>query len=144
MMSAPPSLSSDRLHRFASRARTLAIVYLCVLFTATHIPSLPAVGVSLSDKVEHFFAYGLLTIFVLAGWELSIGVLQAKHYFAVWLAGTLYAIVDEATQIPVGRTCDVHDWAADVFGILAGMIAFGLFRRTCYRLLTGHDLLAAR
>jgi VanZ family protein len=143
-MTAIPSLPSDRLRRLASRARTLAAVYLAVLFAATHIPGLPTSGFSLSDKIEHFFGYGILTFVVLVGWELTIGVLQAKHYFAVWLAGTLYAIADEVTQIPVGRTCDVNDWAADMLGILAGMIAFGLFRRTLYRVLTGREAFAAR
>jgi VanZ family protein len=143
-MTAIPSLSSDRLRRLASRARTLAVVYLVVLFAATHIPGLPSTGFSLSDKIEHFCGYGILTIFVLLGWELTIGVLEAKHYFAVWLAGTLYAIVDELTQIPVGRTCDVNDWAADILGILAGMIAFGCLRGVLYRILAGGETLAAR
>jgi VanZ family protein len=143
-MTAIPSLPSDRVRRLASRARTLAVVYLLVLFAATHIPGLPTSGFSLSDKIEHFCGYSALTFFVLVGWELTIGVLEAKHYFAVWLAGTLYAIVDEVTQIPVGRTCDVNDWAADMFGILAGMIAFGLLRRTLYRLLGGRDAVAVR
>jgi VanZ family protein len=127
-MTAVPAFPAERLRRLASRARTLAAVYLLVLFAATHVPGLPTSGFSVSDKLEHFCGYGLLTVFILVGWELTIGVLQAKHYFAVWLAGTLYAIVDEVTQIPVGRTCDVNDWAADMLGVLAGMIVFGLLR----------------
>lgn len=139
-----PALPTERLRRLASRARTLAVIYLLVLFTVTHIPGLPTSGFSFSDKVQHFCGYSALTFLVLLGWELTMGVLEAKHYFAVWLAGTLYAIVDEVTQIPVGRTCDVNDWAADMCGILAGMIAFGLFRRTLYRVLTGREAFAGR
>ncbi len=143
-MSDPLTQPASRLRRLASRARTLAVVYLLVLFAATHIPSLPTTSWSFTDKVQHFTGYGLLTLCMLVGWELSIGVLQAKHYFAVWLAGTLYAIVDEVTQIPVGRTCDVNDWAADVLGIVAGMMAFGLCRGMLYRMLVGRETVAAR
>ncbi len=129
------------LRRLASRARTLAVIYLAVLFTATHIPSLPTSGFSIYDKVEHFASYGVLTLCVLVCWELTIGVLQAKHYFAMWLAGTLYAAIDELTQIPVGRTCDVNDWAADILGIVAGLIAFRLIRGPLYRVLYVGDAL---
>lgn len=131
--------TSDRLRRLASRARTLAIVYTLVLFTATHLPSVPTFSYSWSDKVEHFGAYAMLTFFVLLGWELTIGVLQAKHYFAVWLAGTLYAAIDEVTQIPMGRTCDINDWASDVLGIVAGLLVFVWMRGWLYRMLMGGD-----
>jgi VanZ family protein len=128
-------VSACRLRRLASRARTLATVYIAVLFTATHVPMLPTSGFSWMDKVEHLVAYGLLTLWVLVGWELTVGVLQAKHYFAVWLTGTFYAAIDEVTQIPVGRTCDVNDWAADVVGIAFGLIAFRMIRGPLYRML---------
>jgi VanZ family protein len=127
--------SGRRLRRLASRARTLAVIYLAVLFTATHVPSLPTHGFSLFDKVEHFASYAVLTMLVLVGWELTVGVLQAKHYFAMWLVGTLYATFDELTQIPVGRSCDVNDWAADILGIVVGLVAFRLLRGPLYRLL---------
>jgi VanZ family protein len=135
----PATHASERIRRLASRARTLAIVYTLVLFTATHLPSVPTMSFTWSDKVEHYCAYAILTFFVLLGWELSTGMLQAKHYFAVWLAGTLYAAIDEVTQIPVGRTCDINDWAADMLGIVAGLLVFCMLRGTLYRLLIGGD-----
>ena len=95
-----------------------------------------------SDKVEHFTAYSTLTLCVLVGWELSIGLLEAKHYFAVWLAGTLYGAIDEVTQIPVGRSCDVNDWAADVVGIVCGILVFRAIRMPLYRFFMGNDALA--
>jgi VanZ family protein len=128
--------TGDRLRRLAARARTLALVYLAALFLATHLPMRHG-SLSNSDKLYHFGGYAVLTLCVLAGWELTIGVLEAKHYFAVWLVGVLYAAFDEITQIPVGRQCDANDWMADVLGIVAGLVAFRLFRRAYYWVLAG-------
>jgi VanZ family protein len=129
-------LAIDRLRRLAARARTLAFFYLAALFLATHLP-LPQGSIASSDKLYHFAGYAALTLCVLAGWELSIGVLEAKHYFALWLVGVLYAAFDEVTQIPVGRQCDANDWMADVLGIVAGLLAFRAFRRAYYWVLAG-------
>jgi VanZ family protein len=132
----PDTLAAQRLRRLAARARTLAIFYLAALFVSTHIP-MPEGSLSSSDKWCHFGGYALLTLCVLAGWELSIGVLEARHYFAVWLVGVLYAAFDEVTQIPVGRQCDPNDWMADVLGIVAGLLAFRVARRAYYWILAG-------
>src|SRR5688572_22333236 len=106
-MSAPNPHAARPVSRWAARARTLAAIYLLVLFAATHMPFESHGGISYSDKVVHYAAYAILTVLVLLGWQLTIGVLQPKHYFAVWLVGTLYGAIDEVTQIPVGRTADV-------------------------------------
>lgn len=124
---APPP-RTNRLQRIASRARTLAIVYFALLFMGTHIPSVGPGGPSFSDKWAHFAGYLLLTYLVLAGWELTIGILGARHYFAVWLAGVVYGAFDEWTQIPVWRTCDMSDWAADVLGVTIGIVVYQLLR----------------
>lgn len=124
-----------RLRRWAAHARTLAVVYFVLLAIGTHLPIPPQTMevFDLWDKLVHFSGYAVLTILVLSGWELTIGRLQAKHYFAVWLAGTLYGIFDETTQTYIGRTCDMNDWAADVLGIVVGLLVFrlgsGLVRR---------------
>jgi VanZ family protein len=135
----PDTHSIQRLRRLAARARTLAIVYIVVLFTATHLPTISTDHFSMSDKVYHLGGYAVLTMCVLAGWELTIGRLEAKHYFAVWLTGTVYAAFDEITQIPVGRSCDINDWAADVLGIVLGIVVFRLIRMTLYRTLMNGD-----
>jgi VanZ family protein len=121
--------ATQRLKRIAARARTLAIVYFLVLFVGTHIPLDPVEAVATtSDKWLHFGGYAVLTVLVLGGWELTIGVLQPKHYFAVWLAGVMYGVFDEVSQTPVGRNCDMNDWAADVLGVVAGLLIFRLGR----------------
>ena len=136
-------LTAERLKRIAARARTLAVVYFLILCAATHIP-LEQAQVEVSDKIIHFASYALLTVLVLAGWEFTIGGLQAKHYFAVWLAGTLYGAIDEVTQIPVGRNGDINDWAADVLGIIAGLLLFRVGSAALYRLVAWMEAYDAR
>lgn len=128
-MSDAPHTAGERLKRIAARARTLAIAYFLLLFLGTHLPpdDLESVA-SLSDKWLHFGGYAVLTVCVLAGWELTIGVLQPKHYFAVWLAGILFGAFDEITQTPIGRNCDINDWMADVLGIVCGLLVYRLGR----------------
>jgi VanZ family protein len=143
-ISTPTPLSAQRLRRFASRARTLAAVYFLLLFTGTHIPIDPSEVVEVSDKILHFCGYATLTVLVLIGWEFTIGVLQPKHYFAVWLAGTIYGVFDETTQTLVGRTCDMNDWAADVAGIVTGLVTFAILRAIVYRVAAWMEAYDAR
>jgi VanZ family protein len=135
-MSAANFTAAERLRRIAARARTLAIVYFIVLFIGTHIP-LDRVEelASANDKWIHYGAYAVLTVLVLTGWELTIGLLQPKHYFAVWLAGVLYGAFDEASQTPVGRTCDMNDWMADVLGIICGLLLFRIGRAGLHKVI---------
>jgi VanZ family protein len=143
-MTDPPSTAGQRLKRIAARARTLAIVYFLLLFIGTHLPSNGIEPViTVSDKWLHFGGYAVLTVCVLAGWELTIGTLQPKHYFAVWLAGTLYGAFDEVTQTPVGRSCDVNDWMADVLGVACGLLAYRLGREVVLRIYAGRSPLSA-
>lgn len=120
--------AAERIRRLASHARVLAAVYFLALFVGTHLPPGQIGAPRFSDKLAHFIGYVGLTVLVLAVWELSTERLQARHFFAVWLAGTVYAAFDEWTQIPVGRTCDMNDWAADVVGIILGIFAYQLLR----------------
>jgi VanZ family protein len=134
-MSQPASTPAQRLKRIAARARTLAIAYFLLLFIGTHLPAERLESVAtVYDKWLHFGGYAVLTIVVLAGWEVTIGTLQPKHYFAVWLAGTLYGAFDEVTQTPVGRSCDINDWMADVLGILCGLLTYRLGREVVLRI----------
>jgi len=73
--------------------------------------------------------YAALAVVVLAGWELTLGTLQPKHFFAVWLAGTLYGAIDEVTQIPFGRVSDPSDWMADCLGVVIGLVTYLAVRR---------------
>jgi VanZ family protein len=135
-MSPANRTTAERLKRIAARARTLAIVYFVVLFIGTHIPLEQAEALAAAnDKWIHYGAYAVLTVLVLTGWELTIGVLEPKHYFAVWLAGVLYGVFDEVSQTPVGRNCDMNDWMADVLGVVCGLLVFRLGRAALHQLI---------
>ena len=135
----PDAPAAARVRRAAARARLVAVAAVAVLITATHIPSTSVPRLTFGDKVYHFGAYAGLSVILLAAWELSRGRLAARHYFGFWLAATLFAAADELTQIPVGRSCDVDDWAADVLGVVAGVLLFRLVRRPLYHFLLGPD-----
>ncbi len=125
---------SSQLLRLAAAARFATIGLLVVMFIGTHLPSSLNPGITTSDKIIHFWAYLALSFSLLTSWELSSGRLQPLHFFLVWLACTVYAALDEITQIPVGRTCDGVDWLFDVLGIVAGLSLFRILRPLIYRL----------
>lgn len=132
-----PTIDRTRKHAAIARvARYGTVGLLLCLFIATHYPAhhIPH-QVAAADKIVHCLAYFALAFSALVSWDLAIGPLQPKHYFTVWLAGTLYGAFDEITQIPVGRHGDIHDWVCDVLGIVIGLITFRLLRPTLSRLL---------
>ena len=130
-----PNPTLDRTRKLAALARYTTLFLLIALFVATHYPAhgLPR-GVFRADKALHCLAYMTLTLSVLTSLDLTIGMLRPQHYFAVWLAGTLYGAFDEVTQIPVGRSCDPLDWFCDILGIVMGLTIFRLLRPLFYRL----------
>jgi VanZ family protein len=116
--------TSIRLKGIARKSRILAVLFLIVLFIATHLPSAHAPSVNYWDKALHFSGYAVLTVFVLFAAGFSFHRLNPRHYFAVWLAAIVYGAIDEWTQPFAGRTCDVNDWAADVLGATSGIIIY--------------------
>ena len=111
------------------------MVMLLAIFAATHLPHVEVPGGGHGDKFFHAAAYLMLTFLAMTSWELSSGILQPQHYFWFWLVATLYALMDELTQIPVGRNCDGLDWIADIVGIVLGLWVFRTTRPLIYRLL---------
>ncbi len=127
------NVNSPRLRAAAQVARYATAILLVAMFIGTHLPASVSPEIAISDKLIHFLAFMTLAMFLLTSWELSTGILQPQHYFAVWLFCTLYGAVDEITQIPVGRVCDGLDWLADVGGILVGLILYRLLSPWWYR-----------
>lgn len=125
----------NRIQWAATWARRATLLFLVAMFIGTHVPCESVASVQFSDKWIHFLAYTTLTFGILASWELSTGPLLPMHYFVVWFAATLYAVIDEVTQIPVGRNCDGLDWLCDVLGIIVGLTLFRCLHPLFYRFL---------
>lgn len=117
------------LPRSRRRIALLLIVALALYwpltFLATHLPvrGLRSSGMNL-DKVFHFGSFGILG-FLLTG-ELALrNSWHWKWAGVAILICAVYGVLDELTQIPVGRTADPWDWLADVLGATAGAIVAG-------------------
>jgi VanZ family protein len=106
--------------------------FVLILLVGTHLPPgsvlLPPEKHG-SDKVLHFTAYAILAVLVATAWQLSSGVLTARHLRWVWFAVVIFGALDEITQIPVHRDCSIWDWSADALGAVAGLLAFVWLRR---------------
>jgi VanZ family protein len=106
--------------------------YWLTMFIGTHVPPttsfLPNEEHNI-DKVLHFTAYATLAGLLATVWQLSSGVLTARHLRWTWIAVVIYGALDEITQIPVNRDCDFWDWVADACGAAVGLLVFVWLRR---------------
>ena len=123
-------LSPEYRSHFTTLSKIALGVFWLALFVGTHIPVdteiLPPDG---RDKLAHFGAYLTLALLVATTWQLAVGFLTLRHLIFAWIAVAVYGAVDEITQIPVGRVCDIYDWTADACGAAAGIVVFALARR---------------
>ncbi|MEZ6134413.1 MAG: VanZ family protein [Pirellulaceae bacterium] len=141
----PQTLGLGLLQRISLMARLATVIlamYWFVIFLGTHLPSdsLPKLG--WSDKVYHGMAFAGLA-FLLA-WSLPKRHSNGwRHAIVVACIACVYASFDEFTQrfIP-GRTSDIMDVAADVFGILGGLLAYTLLRNCLMRIAWGRHIIA--
>jgi VanZ family protein len=125
-LAASPRLMTFR--RLAIVAWCLTVAFLLAMFVGTHMPARAEAFLANADKMLHFGAYFSLAMFLLISGELTLGPLKPIHFFSVWIACTLYGAMDEITQIPVGRNCDIADWIYDVLGVIAALTVFRVVR----------------
>lgn len=105
-------------------------------FIGTHLPKVPQSIRQLNDKTLHGISFAILGC--LFSWVLHGRISQTvRHAGTVLLVMAFYGAMDELLQIPVGRSCDIRDWFADMAGALVGL---GLF----YSALGVSDWLTAR
>ena len=107
----------------------LTILYWCALFAGTHVPARVIVKVPLSDKIEHLAGYGgLATLLYLS---FLFGGRRHPSDIAVLVLGIIicYGAIDEWSQIPVGRDCDLLDWYAEVTGCAVAVVVLTLASR---------------
>jgi VanZ family protein len=104
--------------------RWLRVLLLCwwvLIFTATHTPIPPPEGApAVPDKSIHFGMYAVLGALLVLweGWRVRLARRRCGASLGI-LAG--YAVVDELLQIPVGRSAEWLDGAADLLGGTAGV-----------------------
>ncbi|MFT3785660.1 MAG: VanZ family protein [Tepidisphaeraceae bacterium] len=106
----------------------VAIAYVVLLVTITHLPAstLPKTGVS--DKTEHFLAYLLLTLLASAVSRVLTGRVRV---LPVLIGVCVFGALDEITQPPFNRVCDIRDWYADASAATVGTLgAWAVSRRS--------------
>ena len=121
----PDSITSQpRIARLRPWIAVALFTYWGSLFVSTHVPIPQGVlPPGISDKTLHYVAYAglsfLLTLWISAKCHLP---LKSLAMILVWVS--VYGIIDELLQIPVGRHADVFDWFADFCGTVLGITAF--------------------
>jgi VanZ family protein len=118
----------NSVSKIRSGTTLLVAAYWLALFTATHVPKVPAAfSAPGADKWEHLVSYGTLA-FLLAGRRSLWQPVIWKVFFKIGMLVALYGIFDELTQPFFGRHADVADWFADVLGCVIGLTAFAIVR----------------
>ncbi len=101
------------------------IIYWLILFTLTSLPASMAIVTEIGDKISHFGAYGLLSVFLYLTMYFQDKFPLLKKYpgtFTIFIA-SIYGLLDEIHQIYVpGRFAEVLDWLADFSGSVAGVL----------------------
>lgn len=98
--------------------------YWILLFISTHIPANQLMRrIHASDKLLHATAFAGLAFLI--AWAVPTNKNRLSQNVVIAAAvGVMYGGLDELLQIPVGRTADWYDFAADCFGILIGLIVY--------------------
>jgi len=99
--------------------------YWLLLATATHLPPAKLPATHVSDKLEHFAAYFVLTVLVYASLRKMRNWAGSALVIALVIA-LIYGAIDEQTQKLVGRDCSLRDWIADAGGAVAAVVALRL------------------
>lgn len=104
------------------------MIYWIILFILTSLPSGMAITTDISDKVNHFGAYGLLSVFLYLNLHFQNKLKLFSKYpgiFTLLIAST-YGLLDEIHQMFVpGRSAEFLDWVADFSGSLIAVLITG-------------------
>ena len=104
-------------------------VYWIILFVMTSLPSTMSISVGVSDKIEHFGAYGLLSVFLFLALKFQSKYSVLSDYPATFtiIIASLYGIIDEFHQLYIpGRSAEFYDWLADFSGSILAVIILRL------------------
>lgn len=104
------------------------IIYWIILFILTSLPSGMAITTDVSDKVNHFGAYGLLSVFLYLNlyFQNKFFILKKNPAIFTVIIASIYGALDEIHQIYVpGRSAELLDWIADLSGYIVAVIITG-------------------
>lgn len=112
------------------RLRATAVIVWCAAFIATHIPpNGSSLFLSGWDKVAHVGIYSCLA----ASTALALGLHRRNRivgFAAVFVGLLVYGVVEETTQLLVGRSCEFGDWLADAGGAALGLGSVWAFSKS--------------
>lgn len=117
-----------RITVFGIRLATLVLaLYWIALFTGTHMPSPPSMGVRINDKILHFTAFfGLATLLY---WVVPARRSVVRKIGIVLVVAITYAAFDEWSQrFSPRRTVDIQDFYSNVFGIMTATLVYMISR----------------
>jgi VanZ family protein len=100
------------------------IIYWIILFIATTLPSNELPNMHVSDKIEHFSAYFILSVLLnlTMMFQGKYLLLKRKAWLFTILIIITYAGLDEVHQLFIpGRDCEFLDWVSDSSGVLLGI-----------------------
>lgn len=111
-------------------------VYWISLFIATSVPTTSLPTIAVSDKVEHFAAFFILSILLTLTllYQNKNSFLKNHFLASSFVIVALYGVIDEIHQyfIP-GRYCELLDWISDVTGSVIGVfLVFILVKKFGY------------
>ena len=101
------------------------MLYWLILFILTSLPSSSAITMGISDKIEHFGAYGLLSGILYLNLFFQKKFQLFKKYPAIFtvIIASFYALLDELHQLFVpGRSAEFLDWFADFSGAVIAVL----------------------
>ncbi len=105
-----------------------ALLIAAGIFIASHQTriELPQLMINFNDKLLHTLAYLVFGLAILVGLKKNHFDISDKRLFIfLLLLGGTYGMSDEIHQyfIP-GRTFDIFDWLADLFGVLLSFAGY--------------------
>ncbi len=130
-----PETMPPMAQRYRAAAGIVLVFYWLIMFTGTHWPHVSLERYPQNfDKVLHFTGYAGFG-FLIAVWITTKRTFGPRDFAAAFAVIFVYAIVDELSQPPFGRTCDFFDAVADWIGGLSGLSVFLVLRVALRRLM---------
>lgn len=108
----------------------LLVLVLCTI-PGDDLPSDPFFEKIHLDKIVHIGLFGCTVLLLCIGYYRSKGHISKLTLTFIGIVGAFYGLMIEYIQkyVAVHRSFDMSDVAADVLGVVLGIVAFNLVRR---------------